>query len=155
MAIEDLVTKGDLERFVSDLVNSPGAVDKTAINGLGASLDGLLGSVTPSDWVTPTLLPGWAQYGDPAYSQVAYRTLGKKVDIRGLVAGAPFASSNIFVLPPDLAPEKHQLFVCMSSGGFGYRVDVKSDGTVVTGLSLGEGGLAWLSLDPISFWAAD
>lgn len=154
MAIEDLVTKGDLERFIADQVNSPGTVDVSAINNLQATLSALQEASTPLGWVTPALAAGWSQYENPEYSQVAYRVQGKRVDLRGLIAGEPFASSLLLVLPADLAPERRQIFPVHSSIGV-LRVDVGGSGQVIANVELGEGGMFWISLDSISFWAAD
>lgn len=140
MAIENLTTKADLERFIIDVTSAAGALPQIAIKGLQEAL-------LPIAWATPELEPGWEQYGDPEYAKVAYRTeqSNAKVCLRGLVAGGEGA---IFQLPKGLAPARQQIFPCLSDTGL-VRVDIFANGDVVSSVA----APTFLSLDPICFWA--
>jgi len=60
--------------------------------------------LTDTGWIVPTLTGGWADYGSP-YSPAAYRRVGKRVYLRGLVKDGSFGSANpIFTLPAGFRP---------------------------------------------------
>ncbi len=115
-------------------------------------------SVTPSaigppePWITPLMENSWAQYTDVNYANVAYKTcLDGRVQLRGGVmhpaAGA--GGSTIFTLPVGLRPELNQLFPVMTNNGV-ERLNVFSNGSISYGGVAGT--IAWLFLDPVSFY---
>jgi len=103
-------------------------------------------------WTAPTFVNSWAQYTDAEYGTAGYWLQGNgKVVLRGGVmhpaAGA--AGTTIFTLPVGLRPLKNKIWPVMTGNGI-ERLTVFSSGAVAYGGVAGT--VAWLFLDPISFW---
>lgn len=101
-------------------------------------------------WITPTLLNGWENYGF-SYSQAGYYKddMGL-VHIRGLIKSG-VTEAPAFILPKGYRPRFTTVFVGISSSGayeFAY-IRVNSGGLV----TIVKGGNVYLSLDGISFLA--
>lgn len=110
------------------------------------STDSGVVSFPPGDepWQTPTLLNGWVNFG-AGYTQAAYRRVGNKVILRGLIKTG---SSIAFTLPVGYRPTAlHHLSTVSYSGV--ATVNVYSDGTVNFGTGA---STTWTSLDGVEFY---
>lgn len=80
------------------------------------------------DWIVPTLLNGWANFG--AGNQTAqYRRVGEIVQIRGLVSGGTM-SAAIFTFPAGYRAPSSLIFASISNSAIGQLL-INSTGDVV------------------------
>jgi hypothetical protein len=102
------------------------------------------------DWIAPTLLNGWKDYGQ-GYTPTGYRRLpGGIVQIRGLVYGGSAATAtSVFVLPVGYRPANLTIHVTY---GFNqvYRLNVAPTGSV----NFTTGNTQYMSLE-CQFFADD
>jgi len=129
-------------------VEPNGQIDAIA-GGTGYfSLDGAVIHAEEYEYVAPTLLNSWANFGT-GYNDVGYwrNPQNGTVRIRGMVKnGTPGASSVVFTLPASHYPgDYNYIFVTISNSALG-RVDIQTDGDVVAV----SGNTAWLSLDRVN-----
>lgn len=128
---------------------------------LASSIDSALGDFTyDSGWIdvpTSQMQNGWETYNTTSF-QVAYRKVGKSVNIRGLIRYGTEATT-MFVLPTGFRPTKGtEIFYCMTSGAVtsnggykGTRMDVNIAGNVS---QVGDNtalGNSFISLNNIQF----
>jgi hypothetical protein len=107
------------------------------------NLDALGNPATP--WIAPTALNSWVNFG-ASDSQLGYRKIGDRVELRGLVKSGTGMGFGIFVLPAGYVPPKTLRFAVNSNSAFGMlRVD--SAGNVVPDV----GSTTSFSLDGVSF----
>ncbi|SCW43819.1 hypothetical protein SAMN04487970_100736 [Paenibacillus tianmuensis] len=105
-----------------------------------------------SQWIKPTLLNGWVNYGDGAYTDAGYfkDELGI-IHIRGLVKNGQL-NASIFMLPLGYRPAR-AMVIPVATDGNGQlilgRLTIDFNGSVYHTL----GGTGWFSLDGISFLA--
>jgi hypothetical protein len=95
----------------------------------------VLDITTKDDWIAPTLLNSWVNYGTPPNSALAgYRKRNGRIEIRGLLkSGTP--PSTVFALPVAHRPaEDTRLAITASSYVFGaFRVDSGGTADIRTG----------------------
>ena len=106
------------------------------------------------EWISPTLLNSWADYGTPASAVGFYRDALGIVHLRGNAKdGTAFAT--IFTLPEGYRPAAAHTFSVYGHNGGATQtaaVNVLNDGSVVA--AVGSYGLgAFLALSGISFLA--
>ncbi|GMX60817.1 hypothetical protein Elgi_07940 [Paenibacillus elgii] len=103
-------------------------------------------------WIKPTLLNGWVNYGDGAYTDAGYfKDEFGIVHIRGLVKNGQL-NASIFMLPLGYRPAR-AMVIPVATDGNGQlilgRLTIDFNGSVYHTL----GGTGWFSLDGISFLA--
>ncbi|MCP1307783.1 hypothetical protein [Paenibacillus tyrfis] len=101
-------------------------------------------------WIKPTLLNGWVNYGDGAYTDAGYfKDEFGIVHIRGLVKNGQL-NASIFMLPLGYRPAR-AMVIPVATDGNGQlilgRLTIDFNGSVYHTL----GGTGWFSLDGISF----
>lgn len=79
-------------------------------------------------WLTPTLLNGWANFGDPYPPVQFHKSEDGKVYIRGAVSGGS-AGTVIFLLPADYRPFHTERFICAGLDD-PTTIEVTSEGEV-------------------------
>ena len=101
------------------------------------------------DWIEPTLLNSWVNFGSPYFDTGYYKNNVEEVKIVATVKdGTTTTSTNIFSLAAGYRPANDQYFVCASNGVFGLVI-VRADGDV----EIQTANATYLSLDGISFKA--
>jgi len=84
------------------------------------------------DWIAPTLLNSWVNYG-ASFEAAGYRKTSGSVEIRGLVKDG--TSGYVFTLPASYRPSAYAIIASMSNNAF-CRLDVELSGNVLlTGYS--------------------
>lgn len=97
-------------------------------------------------WVGVSFQNSWVQYGS-GWNPCAYRLDAQGfVHLRGMMSSGTVGSAS-FTLPAGYRPPYHTVLSTVSNGAAG-RVDVNTDGTVVTQAPTSN---AWVSLDGLSF----
>jgi hypothetical protein len=130
---------------------------KARIGGVWVALAS--SSSLPGAWTNVTFQNGWSNLG--GFAGAAYRLVGDKVELRGLVTrstAVPAASSSIiFTLPAGFRPPGALLMTGVAAGPTSYgemqaRIDVNVNGdvTVLSG-SASQNVHVYLSLSNISF----
>lgn len=103
-----------------------------------------------AEWVTPTLLNSWLNYG-LGYRSTGYcGTVDGSVKLRGFVAGGA-SGVPIFILGDGYRPNSTEVFVAQAGGGGTARVEILASGTVQVASYNGTGTNAFLSLSGIRF----
>lgn len=99
-------------------------------------------------WQAPTLGSSWVNFAG-GYQNAAYRKIGNRVFIRGMVKNGTITDGTVlFTLPIGYRPLGHELFTGYQSAGTAYRLNVNSTGAVAI---YGVTANAWISLSNISF----
>lgn len=105
--------------------------------------------IVQEDWIEPTLLNSWVNFGSPYFNVGYYKNSIEKVNIVATIKnGTVTTGTNIFSLAAGYRPANDQYFVCASNGIFGLIV-VRADGDV----EIQTANSTYLSLDGISFRA--
>lgn len=100
------------------------------------------------DWITPTLLNGWTDFGG-VYESVGYmKDEFGFVHIRGMIKGGT-VGQIAFMLPEGYKPLKSQYHTCISADVVRI-LNVQRNGTVLTSPLASN---AWITLNGISFKA--
>lgn len=107
-------------------------------------------------WIAPTLINGWANYGPNTggwYTPAGYwKDNDGVVHLRGFIQGGSAFNANMFVLPVGYRPPKNMMWYAGSALATQQcRVDVQSDGVVRCNTG---GSTTWTSLDGINFYEA-
>ena len=116
-------------------------MDNESLKIEGGSVD-IPGGIPQEDWVYPELKNGWTYYDewDSVYARCSYfkDTLGV-VHIRGQIKkrGKLTEKEVIFNLPTGYRPEKQEQFPVFTTGTRAARIDVRSNGDVVSFSSSG------------------
>ena len=101
------------------------------------------------DWIEPTLLNGWVNFGSPYFDTGYYKNSINEVNIAATIKdGTITIGTNVFSLAAGYRPANDQYFVCTSNGVFGLVI-VRADGDV----EIQTANATYLSLDGISFRA--
>lgn len=107
--------------------------------------------VGQQNWVAPTFVNSWANYGGGYNPAGYYKDPLGRIWLRGLLNGGAIATTA-FQLP--WAPANRQLFATMYSASSGTqsvgRLDVDNSGNVIVGAFM-TGSVFWFSLDGLSF----
>lgn len=83
-----------------------------------------------SDWITPTLLNSWVNFG-AGFQGARFRRLSTgQVEVQGLVKNGTGPSSVVFTLPTGYRPTGHMIFASIANSVVA-RIDVETDGDVV------------------------
>lgn len=115
--------------------------------------------IAEPEFIAPTLLNSWTNYGDPPTSGTGdhtragyYKSLGR-VFLKGiLAAGTTTQDTPMFNLPEGYRPTEQQVLFTWSWDGAAIvpcRIDIEINGNVNYNL----GGDIWVSLDGLSFAA--
>lgn len=100
------------------------------------------------DWITPTLLNGWTDFGG-VYESVGYmKDEFGFVHIRGMIKGGT-VGQNAFMLPEGYKPLKSQYHMCISAD-IVRTLNVQANGGVLIASAASN---AWVTLNGISFKA--
>lgn len=99
-------------------------------------------------WTAPTFLNSWVNYGAGGWSTAAYRKVGNRVYLRGLVKDGTLGAA-VFTLPSGYRPTAglHFGVICSDTTVPG-KAQVLADGSVVAST----GANSHFSLDEISFF---
>ena len=113
----------------------------------------LSGAIIQENWIAPTFLNGWLNYGFEFNPAGYYRDRQGMVHLRGLVKrNVPAVSGQtIFTLPSGYQPPFKELRVVMTNPNVAGRCDIDANGNVI--IVTGDAG--WFSLDGISFRAGE
>ncbi len=113
----------------------------------------LSGAIIQENWIAPTFLNGWLNYGFEFNPAGYYRDRQGMVHLRGLVKrNIPAVSGQvIFTLPNGYQPPFQELRVVMTNPNVAGRCDIDANGNVI--IVTGDAG--WFSLDGISFRAGE
>jgi N-acetylneuraminic acid mutarotase len=123
-------------------------ITSLSING-NLIIGGLLNS---PDFVAPTLLNNWVNFGSGYSTAGYYKDKESVVHLKGFIKGGTTTqNTNLFVLPFDCRPSETRVFTVASGDGTFGRVNVTTLGYV----QFYSGVNAYLSLDGISFRAED
>lgn len=76
---------------------------------LGANPDVSARAAGPEDWIAPTLLNSWVNFGG-AHQVAQYRRYGDTCFVRGVVKSGTVGFVPVFVLPADYRPAANQWF---------------------------------------------
>lgn len=93
----------------------------------------------------------FAAYGSGFVQPSYYRDNNMMVHLRGLasISGTANANDVMFTLPKGFRPSQRKLFTTQTNPNVDVRLDVLSDGSVITIESM----TAWVSIDGLSFLA--
>lgn len=84
------------------------------------------------DWIVPTLLNSWVEYGSVYHGPAYMKDHLGFVHLRGLLKNGSSATAAMFTLPEGYRPAERLMFNQRSSTG-SARVDIEADGTVLPG----------------------
>jgi hypothetical protein len=86
----------------------------------------------PTDWVTPTLLNSWVDFGG-SLATVQYRKAadGSRVDGKGTATGGTGMSTAVYAIPAAYRPAADLGFATVSNSAFAF-FEVRSGGNVFT-----------------------
>jgi hypothetical protein len=72
------------------------------------------------DWIAPTLLNSWVNYGSP-FSPAGYRKRNGRIEVRGLVKDGTISGSlPVFILPAAYRSTYSRHIAVASAGAFGF-----------------------------------
>lgn len=106
---------------------------------------------TQENWIEPTLLNGWVNYGDVIETMAYMKDEFGFVHVKGTVKSGGLGQP-IFVFPKGYRPSKILLFPCGKSDGTTI-VEVYPDGGVLSPMTGGAGAIVSTSFDGIIFRA--
>ncbi|MEB4593419.1 hypothetical protein VSS37_20750 [Candidatus Thiothrix sp. Deng01] len=106
------------------------------------------GSITQENWVAPTLLNGWVNYGGGFNDAGYFKDSFGIVHLRGLVKSGQ-TQKAIFNLPNGYRPARRELHAACTNPDSIGRIDIATNGDVI--MQTGNNG--WISLDGITFQA--
>ena len=114
-------------------------------------------TIAQEAWNSAVFATNWENYNTSLYQPVQYfkDSMGV-VHIRGLAkcSTGTTPGTTIFTLPSGYRPNETEIFAVRSNDAAGVdscRVDVKSDGTVITSTDFTPASNAWVSLAGITF----
>ncbi len=100
------------------------------------------------DWVAPSLLNGWVNYGGVYQDAGYYKDPLGMVHLRGLVKdGTATAGTTLFTLPVGFRPLAQTVLITLTNSVLG-ALNIETDGDVNVG---GGTSSAWFSLENITF----
>jgi hypothetical protein len=143
ISYEELMTALDGMRNVTDF--------RTRIDDIESLIEALRPSpLQPSceQFIAPTLINSWANFGAPWNPAGYYKDPFGIVHLRGMLKSGA-VPSNFFVLPTGYRPTNQEIFSAPSNGAFGICV-IDSAGNV----GANAGNTAYFSIDGLTFRAA-
>lgn len=105
-----------------------------------------------SDWVAPTLLNSWADYGGPEMLSGYCKDVSGFVHLRGLVkrGGSGIIRQVMFVLPAGFRPDKESNHAVVAFNKFA-RLTVQANGEVYVESHDSPTPESFVSLDGVTF----
>jgi hypothetical protein len=102
------------------------------------------------DWIAPTLLNGWVNFGTGFYNTGYYKNTDGNIYLRGTIKnGTTTSGTVIFTLPTGYRPLNRMAFPVASGSGTLGRIDVLPTGDVIIDF----GSNSFLYLSPVIFRA--
>jgi len=143
-----LAEKVEYTDIVDDLTTGGSAVPLSAEQG--KALQDNKADIVQEDWIEPTLLNNWVNYGGAFGNAAYYKDKFNIVHLNGMIKnGITTVGTDFFILPVGYRPlSSLQYMPVVSAGAFGY-LSITSDGSVE--FRVGNNG--YFSLENISFKA--
>lgn len=100
-----------------------------------------------SGWINVSSMSNnWVNYGGPTYGVAAYKKIGKRVYLRGLIKSGTL-NKVAFTLPTDYRPQREKILSVAAANSPGYVYVQKGGGVYISSTC----SATWTSLDSISF----